>query len=120
MDVFGEATNARAANGVADRIVNQRRRPFAETRGRRNDLTRLPFVTARAVRTAGDKKSPRRAEEGARVLFRLATRTARQLSSGVSAPYIPQFIAASELIRAGSLISGRFLFLSTGEAAANN
>lgn len=45
--------NTRAPNGVADRIVNQRRRPFAETRGRRNDLTRLPFVTSRV---AGDKK----------------------------------------------------------------
>jgi len=45
--------NTRAPNGVADRIVNQRRRPFAETRGRRNDLTRLLFVTSRV---AGDKK----------------------------------------------------------------
>lgn len=62
---FGEASEREHAcgpNGVADRIVNQRRCPFAETRLRpaRNDLTRLPFVTSRAtVAAAGDKKSRR-------------------------------------------------------------
>lgn len=72
--------NTRAPNGVADRIVNQRRRPFAETRGRRNDLTRLPFVTSRA---AGDKKSRRTqlARKSANTFPpRLAIHTGRQLS----------------------------------------